>query len=150
MARMDRGAGSSTVESADRRIPARIGARVIDALLLGALGGALGVAMDFDVVWLMLQASLVFTYFVVCDVAWGTTIGKRLLGLEVVGPTGGRPDIRQAGTREAFTLLGAIPFAGPVLALIAWIVILVTANASPTGQGKHDELAGGTRVLAVG
>jgi hypothetical protein len=31
--------------------------------------------------------------------------------------------------------------------LIAIIVIAVTINSSPTKQGKHDELAGGTQVV---
>jgi len=34
-----------------------------------------------------------------------------------------------------------------LLAIIAYIVIAVTINASPTKQGKHDELAGGTQVV---
>jgi len=47
-------------------------------------------------------------------------------------------------------VLGAIPFAGPVLALAAWIWIIITIRASPSGQGKHDTLAGGTRVVRAG
>jgi uncharacterized RDD family membrane protein YckC len=125
----------------------RIVARVIDAVILGVVGGAVGLAMDFNVLWLVLQAVLVFAYFVVLDVAWGTTPGKRLLGLRVTGPDGARPTTGQAAAREAFTLLGAIPFAGPLLALIAWIVIVVTVSKSPQGQGAHDTLAGGTRVV---
>jgi uncharacterized RDD family membrane protein YckC len=126
---------------------ARFGARVIDAVALVAVGAALGPLLDFGFAWLGLQAALVFVYFVVLDVAVGTTLGKRLLGLKVIGPQGGRPTGRQAAVREAFTVLGAIPYAGPVLALAAWIVIAVTINSSPTGQGKHDELAGGTQVV---
>ena len=34
-------------------------------------------------------------------------------------------------------------FNGP----IAYIVIAVTISGSPTKQGKHDELAGGTQVV---
>jgi hypothetical protein len=36
---------------------------------------------------------------------------------------------------------------GWLLGLIADIVIAVTINSSPTKQGKHDELAGGTQVV---
>jgi uncharacterized RDD family membrane protein YckC len=125
----------------------RIVARVIDAVILVVVGGAVGLAMDFNVLWLVLQAVMVFAYFVVLDVAWGTTPGKRLLGLRVTGPGGASPTAGQAAAREAFTLLGAIPFAGPLLALIAWIVIVVTVAKSPQGQGAHDTLAGGTRVV---
>ena len=131
------------------RLVPRIVARLIDAVVLAVVGIALGLILDFGMVWLSIQTVVVFGYFVILDVAWGTTLGKRLLGLQVTRPHGGRPTVRQATIREAFTLLGAIPFAGPVLALVAWIVIVVTINASPTGQGKHDRLAGGTLVVAA-
>ena len=36
---------------------------------------------------------------------------------------------------------------GGLLAVVAYIVIAVTINNSPTKQGKHDELAGGTQVI---
>jgi hypothetical protein len=65
-----------------------------------------------------------------------------------IGAGGARPTFGQAAGREAFTLLGAIPYIGPVLALAAWIVIAVTINASPTGQGTHDRIGGGTQVVA--
>jgi uncharacterized RDD family membrane protein YckC len=125
----------------------RVVARVIDAIVLALIGGAVGMAMDFNVAWLILQAVLVFAYFVVLDVAWGTTPGKRVFGLRVAGPDGATPTAGQAAGREAFTLLGAIPYAGPLLALIAWIVILVTVSKDPGRQGAHDRLGGGTRVV---
>lgn len=58
----------------------------------------------------------------------GATPGKLALGLRVIGPDGGRPTPRQALIREAFTVLGAIPFAGPLLALAATLV------AKPAGH----------------
>lgn len=127
----------------------RFGARVIDAIILGVVGLALGFILDFGFIWLAIQAILVFAYFTLLDASYGTTLGKQLLGLRVTGPDGGRPSIPQAAVREAFTVVGAIPFAGPVLSLVAWIIIGVTINSSPTKQGKHDELARGTRVVAV-
>ena len=146
---------STTPEDTDRSRAAaapagvlpRIVARVIDAVILAVVGGAVGVAMDFNVLWLALQAGLVFAYFVALDVAWGTTPGKRVLGLRVTGPAGAAPSLGQAAGREAFTLLGAVPYAGPLLALVAWIVIVVTVARSPQRQGAHDTLAGGTRVV---
>jgi uncharacterized RDD family membrane protein YckC len=125
----------------------RFGARVIDAIIVAVVGAPLGLALDFGFGWLTLQAALVFGYFVLLDVYVGTTAGKRLLGMKVTGPDGEAPTISQAAIRESFTLLGAVPYVGGLLALAAWIVIGVTINSSPTGQGKHDELAGGTRVL---
>jgi uncharacterized RDD family membrane protein YckC len=91
---------------------------------------------------------LTFVYFVGFEVTQGWTIGKKLLGLSVHGPGGAaKPDVQQSAIRNAFTLLSIIPFVGGLLAFVAIIVIAVTTNSSPTKQGKHDELAGGTQVL---
>ena len=49
--------------------------------------------------------------------------------------------------RNPVTLLPIVPFVGGLLGVIAIIVIAVTINSSPTKQGKHDELAGGTQVV---
>jgi hypothetical protein len=71
-----------------------------------------------------------------------------LLGLIVHGPGGApRPDLQQSAIRNLFTLLPVVPFVGGLLGVIAIIVIAVTISSSPTRQGKHDELAGGTQVL---
>ena len=141
----DLAGGAPAVTSGD--LLPRLGARLIDSLIVAVAGGLIGYALDYGTGWLLFQAVLVFAYFVVLDVSQGTTLGKRLLGLRVVGPGGGNPTIQQAAIREAFTIVGAIPFAGFPLSLVAWIVIAVTISASSTNQGLHDELAGGTRVV---
>lgn len=63
------------------------------------------------------------------------------------GPDGGTITLQQSAIRNAFMLLTIIPFLGGLLAFIAYIVIAVTINSSPTKQGKHDEFAGGTQVV---
>jgi len=128
-------------------IPVRLAARGIDIIVLVAIEIGLGQLMGYGFDWLLLGASLVYAYFVVLDVGFGATLGKLALGLRVIGPSGARPTLRQALIREAFTLLGAIPFVGPLLALGAWIWIAVSIRASALRQGKHDMLAGGTRVV---
>ena len=141
--KLEGGAGTGT----PGQLVPRLGARVIDSVVLAVVGVTLGFPLEFGWVWLVAQGILVFAYFVLLDAYLGTTLGKQVFGLKVTGPDGRSPTIGQAAIREAFTLAGAIPFVGPVLALIAWIVIGVTINVSPTNQGKHDELAGGTRVV---
>jgi uncharacterized RDD family membrane protein YckC len=128
-------------------IPARLAARVIDTLILGAIAGALGLRIGFRYDWLLVSAAMVILYFGFCDAFAGATLGKFALGLRVIGPDGKRPTVMQSLMRESFTLLGAIPFAGPILALGAWIWIFVTIRSSPLRQGKHDLIAGGTRVV---
>jgi uncharacterized RDD family membrane protein YckC len=65
-----------------------------------------------------------------------------VLRLQVIGQGGTKPTLKQAAVRESFVLLGAVPFAGPFLALAAWIWMVVTIRSSPTRQGIHDHLAG--------
>ena len=68
--------------------------------------------------------------------------------LEVVSVAGGRPSVTQALIREAFTLLGAIPFIGPFLAIAAWVWIVKTIQADPQRRGTHDRMAGTLVVKA--
>ena len=93
-------------------IPRRIGARVIDYVVLGAAGGGLGAATGYGGIWLVATAVLVLAYFVVGDAVAGTTVGKAVLGLRMEGSSGRRPSIRAALARESFVLLGAVPFVG--------------------------------------
>ena len=91
---------------------------------------------------------LMFIYFVAFETAKGWTPGKRVLGLRVHGPGGApKPTAQQSAIRNAWTLLPIIPFIGGLLAFIAIIAIAVTISGSPTKQGKHDEIAGGTQVV---
>ena len=130
---------------------ARWGARLIDGLLVGALGFLLAGLFNSSSSILVtgyFTGLLMFIYFVALEVTQGRTLGKRLLGLSVHGPGGApKPTLQQSAIRNAFTLLPVLPFIGGFLGVIAMIVIAVTINGSPTKQGKHDELAGGTQVV---
>jgi uncharacterized RDD family membrane protein YckC len=128
-------------------LPVRVAARAIDVLVVTAVDVGLGLRMGFGVGWLIVGAAIVLAYFALCDRFAGATLGKLALGLRVVGPGGGRPSLRQAVIRESCMVVGAVPFAGPLLALTAWIWIALSIRSNPLGQGKHDVLAGGTRVV---
>lgn len=131
----------------------RFAARLIDGLIVGIVINVVLFATGmFNNFWLpgLLTGLLYFAYFVGCEVGLGWTPGKKILGLEVHGPGGApRPDVQQSAIRNSWTLLGVIPFIGGLLELGACIWIAVTINNSPTRQGKHDELAGGTQVIKV-
>ncbi len=129
----------------------RFFARVIDGLLVAIVGVLVGIATD---TWSNIMVTglftglLMFVYFVAFEVTKGWTPGKKVLGLYVHGPAGTpKPDLQQSAIRNAFTLLPIVPFVGGLLGVIAIIVIAVTISGSPTRQGKHDELAGGTQVV---
>ena len=129
----------------------RFGARVIDGILVGIVAGLLALLFNASsniMVTGLFSGVLMFGYFVAMEVTQGRTLGKMLLGLSVHGPGGApKPDLKQSAIRNAFTLLTIVPYVGGLLAFIAYIVIAVTINGSPTKQGKHDELAGGTQVV---
>ena len=102
----------------------------VSTLIFGLVTGLLGIA-----------------YFTFMESTRGQTIGKQLLGLRTVGAAGGNPTQAEAIKRNAFMLLNLVPWIGGLLMFVAYIVIGVTINSSPTNQGKHDEFAGGTQVV---
>jgi uncharacterized RDD family membrane protein YckC len=130
---------------------ARFGARVIDGILVAIVSVLLALIFGLEsniLVTGLFSGLLMFIYFVALEVSQGATLGKKILGLSVRGPGGApRPDFKQSAIRNSFTLLPIIPYIGGLLAFIAYVVIGVTINGSPTKQGKHDELAGGTQVV---
>ena len=136
-----------TLRSVNPSLLARAAARALDAVVAGLVALVLGRVMGFGFDWLATAAALVYVYFVVTDVGLGGTLGKLALGLRVIGPDGGRLTSGEALRREAFVVLGAVPFVGPLLAVGfgAWIVVAVRAD--PNGRGPHDAFAGGTRVV---
>ena len=126
-------------------------ARLIDGIIVGIVGFVLLYVLQMQsniMVTGLFTGVLTFVYFVAFEVTQGWTPGKKVLGLSVRGPGGAaKPDARQSAIRNAFTVLSIVPFVGGLLAFIAVVVIAVTINGSPTKQGKHDELAGGTQVV---
>jgi uncharacterized RDD family membrane protein YckC len=126
-------------------------ARLIDGIVVGIVASVLLFALHMQshiLVTGVFTGLLMFVYFVALETTQGWTIGKKVLGLSVHGPAGApKPDLSQSAIRNAFTLLPIVPFVGGLLGFIAIVVIGVTISGSPTKQGKHDELAGGTEVL---
>ncbi|WP_059019568.1 RDD family protein [Mycobacterium sp. M26] len=129
----------------------RFAARLIDGIFVGIVAFVLAFvfhATSNILVTGLFSGLLTFAYFVIFEVSQGWTPAKKLLGLSVRGPGGApKPTAQQSAIRNSFTLLSVIPYIGGLLAFIAYIVIAVTINNSPTKQGKHDELAGGTQVV---
>lgn len=89
----------------------------------------------------LLQSLLWFAYFVGLESSRGATFGKSIVGIEVQGPDGGMPSLERAMKRNAWMLLGLIPWVGGVLWLAAVIAIMITINSGSDMQGLHDEWA---------
>lgn len=130
---------------------ARWGARVIDGFIVLFVSFFLSFFFDSDsriMVTGIFTGLLSFVYFTLFETTQGRTPGKMLLGMRVHGPGGApKPDFKQSAIRNAFTLLPIIPFAGGFLGFVAMVWIALTIHSSPTKQGKHDEMAGGTQVV---
>ena len=127
----------------------RLGARVIDGIIVSVVTVILYLVTGSSfIIYGILAGLLGIAYFVAFEVTQGWTPGKKIFGLSVRGPGGAlKPDPRSSLIRNGFYLLAIIPFVGGLLELAAIIYIAVTINQSPTKQGKHDELAGGTQVI---
>lgn len=135
----------------------RFFARLIDGIGVWVISMVfsfiLAAAFDGRAGWMIagiFSGLLAFGYYVLFETQQGRTPGKALLGLRVHGPGGApKPTMEQSAKRNAFLLVGLIPFVGWLLSFAAWIYIAVTIENSPTKQGKHDEIAGGTQVVKV-
>jgi uncharacterized RDD family membrane protein YckC len=129
----------------------RFFARLIDGLIVGVVSVVLFLVTDtLSNYWVtgLFTGALTFVYFLAFEITQGWTPGKKLLGLRVHGPGGApKPTAAQSAIRNAWTLFPIIPIIGGLLGFIAIVVIALTINGSPTKQGKHDELAGGTQVV---
>jgi uncharacterized RDD family membrane protein YckC len=132
-------------------IGTRVGARIIDALVVAIPVAALFLAFtDIDVeaetiempTWVTLAALAVSALYEILLIAFsGQTVGKRLLRIQVVDVATGRPPRLGSATIRYLvpTVPAAVPIAGA--ALIGPLVYL-SAAWSPTRQGWHDRAAG--------
>ena len=129
----------------------RFVARLIDGIIVNIVAVVIALLLDaLTNIWVtgLFTGLLTFLYFLAFETTQGWTPGKKILGLSVHGPGGApKPTAQQSAIRNVWTLLPIIPFIGGLLAFIAIVVIAVSINSSPTKQGKHDELAGGTQVV---
>jgi uncharacterized RDD family membrane protein YckC len=139
--------------------------QIVDRILLQGIFGmnaSSGYSFDLGDVYLysavsgVIGALLYLGYFVLMESRNGQTVGKMLLKLRTVGPGGAMPTTQEAFRRNFWVGLGVlaiIPFGGVLGGLAEFVIVIViavTISQSPTKQGWHDNLAGGTQVLKVG
>ncbi len=137
----------------------RFGARLIDGLVLFIPNAVLAVILTDetsatfsavgteDYVYLLATTILGFAYAVWLEASRGQTVGKMVLGLKAIGPDGRVPTNDVALRRNAWLLLGAVPFVGPLLNFVAAVAIGVTMANDPFKRGTHDNFAGGSAVV---
>ncbi|MFI6433229.1 RDD family protein [Rhodococcus oryzae] len=161
----------------------RLAAFAIDVMLLavvvGLVGGVLVFLIDLytegaalvvgDVLGGTLLTVTPFAYLFIMESRFGKTVGKRIVGLAVVGPAGFTPNGEEAFRRNsaALLLVGAgvgasiadqdagalsvlgqsVSAAGYLAALVAFVWICVSIRTGRDHVGIHDRFAGGTRVV---
>lgn len=136
----------------------RFGARIIDGLLLGipyslilaAIGVGVAGSTGESFLFGLLGSAIYLGYFVYMESSRGQTLGKQVLNLRTVGPGGANPTQQQAFTRNAWVLVGIIPFLGGLASLAIAVWIAVTISNDPQGRGVHDNWGGGTTVVRAG
>ncbi len=136
----------------------RFGARIIDGLLLAVpfwiilavvgadIAGSAGASLLFG----LLGSAIYVGYFVYLESSRGQTLGKQVLNLRTVGVQGGNPTQQEAFTRNAWVLVGIIPFIGGLVSLAVAIWIAISISSDPARRGVHDNWAGGTAVIRTG
>ncbi|MEN8234398.1 MAG: RDD family protein [Actinomycetota bacterium] len=128
-------------------------ARLIDSIIVMVamlpIVTIAGIGMGFgSITFGILSAVLVVAYFALMETYQGQTLGKMLLKLKTVAPDGGKPSLEAAIKRNAWYLLGIVPFIGGLAQLAVVIYIAVTISQSAMNLGWHDTFAG-TKVVAV-
>ncbi|MGW5382327.1 RDD family protein [Nocardia sp. NPDC003963] len=131
----------------------RAAARFIDWIIALIVGGIFFWLLNKSAhtpgwVSILPGAGFAFLYFLGFEVVTGSTPGKKLLGLRVLGSDGAeKPSIKDSALRNAYMLLNLVPCIGGVLWFFAALAIGVTVGSSSTKQGWHDQIADGTQVV---
>jgi uncharacterized RDD family membrane protein YckC len=128
----------------------RLAAFLLDLLVMSTLGAAVGVLLlgrpagRGDLYALGLSLLLVHAVYLIGLWQTGRTVGMRATGLCVLrAEDGGRLRPVQASLR--FLPFG-LALVVPILGLVVWVAMAVTAAIDVRGQGLHDRLAGSVVV----
>ena len=134
-------------------------ARLIDGIIVGIVYVILYVillaAVDYFLAVFLsgaIAAALYLGYFGYLESDRGQTIGKQVMKLKTVGPSGqGNPTMNEAIKRNIWYAFGIIPFVGGLAQLASVILIAIGINGDPVNrQHWFDTFAGGTKVVKVG
>lgn len=129
----------------------RLIAYIIDAIIISIVSFIIGVIIAAAIVlsgafflfvgyWLFLLTFgiLSILYFIVLDVFWGATIGKRLMGLDVQLVKGGRISLGKSFIRNISKIFALFLF-------LDWLIAVVTPG--PDNRQKWTDRFAGTTVV---
>ncbi|QTH59551.1 RDD family protein [Corynebacterium hindlerae] len=139
-----RNTGQRAIDNAP--VTARVGALAIDVALFSSMFVTmlLGLSIAFAQGWFLAGVFVLpvafYCWQTLLDTVGGS-IGKRLMGLRVVGPADTPVDALQAGRRNLWLLIPMIPIAGPVAALGVGLWFAGAAKADAFGVAPHDRFS---------
>ncbi len=110
----------------------------IPLLFVGALGVFLAFAGGFFA-WTFAIGILTFIYFIYAEVAWGGTLGKRVMGLRVQTINGGRISYSQSFIRNISKIYW-------IFLLLDWLIGIATPGDR---RQKYMDRVAGTVVVQV-
>ena len=110
---------------------------ILSIILSGNVTGFVA-AYGFAFVFPFFFGILEVLYFVLLDVYWGATVGKRILGLQVQTTSGGKVTIDKAFIRNISKIFW-------LFLLLDWLIALVTPG-NDKRQKYTDRIAGTTVV----
>lgn len=110
---------------------------LVGLLFTGSLYG-FWLGWGYTLVFPLIIGIMMVLYFLVLEVAWGGTVGKRILGLRVQTVNGGKVNFGQAFIRNISKIYW-------LLLLLDWIVGIATAGKDRR-QKYTDRIAGTTVV----
>jgi uncharacterized RDD family membrane protein YckC len=117
----------------------RLVAYIIDSILLIVVIAIIAQFVDLGIGLLALTwAIFSMLYFILIDVYWGTTVGKKVLGLQVQTEKGGRVSLQQSVICNISKIFILLP-------ILDWLIAVVTAG-SDRRQKYTDRLAGTTVI----
>lgn len=153
----------------------RFVARLVDLILVGVVSGIINAVLLVTVLGLngsgfgmsgsfaygaisaVITTVIYLGYFSYMESSQGKTLGKMIMKLRVVGPSGGKPTMEEAAKRNIWLglpILGIIPILGGLVAFAGEIaaIIMCAVGISNDPQRRHwfDNFAGGTQVLKEG
>ena len=117
----------------------RLIAYIIDCIIIGIPAAIIYWFFFAFGGWLVLPlllGILQLIYFIILDTAWGGTIGKRVMGLQVQTVNGGKISFEKAFIRNISKIYGLFLF-------LDWLIAVVTAGADKR-QKFTDRWAGTT------
>jgi len=121
----------------------RLIAYIIDAIIVGIVATILAfiVGVIFFGLFFLAFGILSILYFIVLDVYWGATIGKRIMGLQVQLVKGGRIPFDKSFIRNISKIFILFLF-------LDWLIAVVTPGADR--RQKWTDRYAGTTVAQIG